>query len=1017
MGYELKGDLKKKVLQASAQKILEKHQVLRTYFDMGHGLPEVRLQSTLTIDLEIINLTGTDEAEKLALARSQAVAAAQKPFDLIRAPLLRLQLYQLSDTHFLFTITIHHTIADGWSLGLFLKELMSNYRALAAGAEPNTTGVPIQYTDFAHWQTQKVLNKAYADEIRYWTKQLGGPLPVLQLPLDSPRGNRQSFDGETHQFDIPESLTARLTSTVQGENITLFMLLLTVYVILLRRYSGQDDIIVGTPVANRNLPELEPLIGIFINTVALRTTLPGDPAFLDLARHCRDVALEAFDHQQVPFEKLVEVLKPARHLDRPPVFQVGFNLQNAPVPPLELPNIAAAPFLLERNVAQFDINLMITRSATGHVGTVEYNSSHFSRENIENLFEGYLRLLEACANAPGTSISQLRLMSAESEIKLTKELNQTEAAFPAHKGIHQLFEEQVVQSPIAIAASDQQQSLTYKELNHRADRWHHFLRQQNIKSGDRIVLLMGRRVETVAIILGILKVGATYIPIHTETPTERLHYIIKDAEAVLLITDRDEVPGANCQVVRSTEVTLTIQTLSDIVSNTPTPEQLAYVIYTSGSTGRPKGVMIPHRTLTNFLWSMKTKPGLKASDRLLAVTTFSFDIAMLELLLPLIVGATTVIADEAAIQDPFRLAELITAEEITTLQATPALWQMLVNTGRAGKDNLKALVGGDAFPERLAQQLMTRTAELWNMYGPTETTIWSAIKKITDEPRAITIGQPINNTQLYVLDHHLQPAPQGVIGELYIGGTGLAIGYLNNETLTNQQFIKGIPNPEFGDRLYRTGDLARYTADQSIEILGRTDHQVKIDGYRIELGEVSHALSSLPDISEAVTIVRKEKSGQKRMIAYFVLAPGQVLTGVDIQRMLQDKLPNYMRPKLYIQLEALPLNSNGKIDRAALPVPEDVRIAADYIAPRHQTDEVLIQIWQEVLGHEQIGIGDNFFELGGASIQSLQMVAQANMMGYRIKPETIFEFQTVAEISDHLMTDEQQDHTKKTTDS
>ncbi len=1001
--YQLTGRLNTDALEESANRIIARHELLRSHFVFDQGLPDLKLTNELKITIERINIERCKLDEQMNKARKLAEEIVLQPFDLSKAPLMRLKLFELGDDTFIFLVVIHHTIADGWSLGLFLKELIANYENIINGTSTKLLSLPIQYADFANWQVQKVGDEDYQSDLAYWKDQLNGELPILELPTDRPRSSRQSYEGGTHRFPISTDLTSRLETVTHGENVTLFMSLLSIFVVLLRRYSGQEDLIVGTPIANRNRPELENLIGIFINTVALRTSTSGDPSFRELVRNVRDVAVGAYAHHDLPFEKLVEELKPVRDLSRPPIFQVVFNMQNVPMPTLSLTGLDILPLEVDRGVAQFDLSLMITKSEDQYLGTVEYNRTHFESTSIDRMFKSYLLLLEDCIRNPDLPLSQLKIVEEEEDF-LLRQLNQTQIDFPSEKCVHHLVEEQASRFPAKTAVVFEAQSLTYSELNLRIDTLAAHLMSLGVNRGVRVGVLMKRSLEIMESLLAVLKAGGTYIPIHHSYPEQRVKFILDDADVHVLITnvDLNSWGAMEAHIINLNGEKLWAEDPPSIPDSDVRSADLAYIIYTSGSTGQPKGVMVPHSAFTNFLWSMKSEPGLSDEDILIAVTAFSFDIAALELFLPLTVGATAIIASEAMTTNPYLLRQGIDDHQATIMQATPATWQMLVESDWSGSSAMKALSGGDVLTRKLANKILERVGSLWNMYGPTEATIWSSACKVRSGEQKITIGKPINNTRMYILDENLQPLPVGVVGELHIGGDGLARGYLNNASLTSEKFIEDRLGVEPGGRLYKTGDRARHLSDHSIELLGRVDHQVKINGYRIELSEISTQMMQNPAVSEAIAIARTEASGEKRLIAYFVSDRDESISSDDLRSFLTEKIPTYMIPTVFMPLDNLPLTPNGKLDRAALPVPPDLRDMDNYEAPRNKDERVLVNIWQDVLDVEQVGVHDNFFELGGASIQSLQMVAKANMAGFRVSPEHIFEFQTIAELSENI---------------
>jgi amino acid adenylation domain-containing protein len=743
-------------------------------------------------------------------------------------------------------------------------------------------------------------------------------------------------------------------------------------------------------------------MGVFINTLVLRATINGAESFTELLARVRQVVLDAIAHQDLPFEKLVEELKPVRDLSRTPLFQVVFNLQSAPMPDLAMEGLDTSFWKLDTGVSQFEITLMLTRQGEGYHAVVEYNRHLFDASTIQRMFESFERLLLQVIECPEKEVSHYLIVSAEEMNKWADTFNQTGMELPQQHFFHRLFEQQVTLTPEAPAVVCGEVQLSYFDLNRQADMLAAGLRQYGFRNGTRIAVLMKRSADILVALLGIHKAGCTYVPLSTSFPRDRILFILQDAEVQALVSNYDCGISERdvAKVIRTDEPS--DEPLKEISSVDLRPEDIAYLIYTSGSTGLPKGVMIQHGSLVNFLWSMRGRPGIMQGDRLMAVTSVSFDIAALELFLPIIAGATVVIATEEMLARPDMLAKALDQYEINIMQATPAIWQLMIETGWQGRKELKALCGGEAMPLNLAQQLLDRVESLWNMYGPTETTIWSSVNKISKGDTVITIGRPIANTQLYVLDNYGQVAPTGVMGELLIGGYGLAQGYVNLPHLTEEKFIKDHITGKPGARLYKTGDLARYLPCGSIEISGRMDDQVKINGNRIELGEIAWHLLHHPAVKDCVVCKRSMHEGGQYLIAYLLTVEGLQPDISELKAFLSKKLPPYMIPSSFVTLPSFPLSPNGKIDRKALPLPGTSLQRTGYVAPVTDQEKILVAIWQNILHLEQVGICDNFFDLGGASMQSMQMVARANMLGLKLSVEHVFEHQTIAELSAFL---------------
>ncbi|HYU00407.1 MAG TPA: amino acid adenylation domain-containing protein [Gemmatimonadales bacterium] len=996
MCVRIEGSLDLARLTLGANRLLARHEALRTSFQTGRGRPGVTIAPSLEIDLGLVDLRA-HEPDRLAEAVRLATLEARRPFELDQAPLLRVRTFRLAlDSHVL-VVVIHHTIADGWSLGVFLRELFSDYR----GSLPPP--LPIQYADFAAWQRQSLDGPLFERQLSYWKHQLGGELPVLDLPIDRPRPARQTFAGATHRFHVPADLTGAVRALSRRHDATPFMTLVAAFQALLHRWCGQDDILVGTPTAGRTHPETEPLIGAFINTLVLRTDLSGDPSFAEVLSRLRAVALAAYAHQDLPFEKLVAELRPQRDLSRTPIFQVMFILQNTPLPSLQLPELSLQLLPLDRGAAQFDLTLIVTESEDGLEGAFEYNTDLFEASTIERLGGAYQLLLADAIAHPEQRISRLSVMTEVERHYLVSRLNETRADYPRDACVHELFEAQVAQTPDAVAVIAADGTLTYRELDRRAGALALDLRDLGVGPDVRVGVCLERSVDLVPALLAVQKAGGAYVPIDPATPQERALFMLRDAGARVLLTDGPWDPGMSDGVVVHRVGKANgggPRRLAQVAYPGVTSEHLAYVIYTSGSTGEPKGVCIRHRALVNLLWSMRRLLGPKAGDRLLAVTSVSFDIAALELYLPLIAGATVVLASRNMTVNSRKLQDAIAEHGVNLMQATPATWRMMLQGGWLGAPALMALCGGEPLSPELADQLLRRVGSLWNLYGPTETTVWSAASPVRRGQFQITIGLPLANTQLHVLDARLQPVPTGARGELYIGGDGVSPGYVNRPDLTAERFV---PNPfgtsaAEGDRLFRTGDWARRLPDGSIEVLGRLDDQVKIHGFRIEPGEIESALRRHPSVCDIAVVARGSASGDKHLVACIVPAREPAPDPRELRAFLRGVLPAYMVPAVFDAVSELPLTPAGKVDRRALAAGVSPSSPA-FVAPRTPAEETLAAIYAQVLGIDRVGIHDNFFDLGGGSIQILEIIVRAQADGLHLTPDAFFEYQTVAELA------------------
>ncbi|MBV9792209.1 MAG: amino acid adenylation domain-containing protein, partial [Chloroflexi bacterium] len=874
----LVGPLDIGVLEQTLNALIRRHEGLRTTFQVIDGQTRQVIAPELQLSIPVLDLSAVPAAERDAALRQAAGDLIRQPFDLARGPLLRTALLRLApDDHVLLT-TLHHIICDGWSLSIFNREMALIYQALSSGQQPDLPPIPAQYADFAYWQRQWLQGEVLDQQLGYWKRQLAD-LPELAFPTDRPRPLTPSFAGGRRTLVLPRQLAHALNELSQREGISLFMTLLAGFKVLLGRYTSQDDIVVGFPIANRNHADLEKIIGFFANTLILRTDLSGNPTFRELLGRVRSVAVEAYSHQDLPFERLVEELQPERELGRNPLFQYGFVLHNALAPVQSFAGLTIHPVELSAQTAKLDLLLFMKHNGDDLIADAEYSTDLFDDDTIARLLEHFQTVLTSAVANPDTRIDRLPLLSDVEQHQLLIDWNASTRDYPAERAMHQLFETQAARTPDAIATSFENQTLSYGELNRRSNQLAHHLQVLGVRDEMPVGICVERSLDMLIGVLGILKAGGAYLPLDAAYPAERLQFMLADSRAPILVTQQRliaELPEHSAHIVcldRDGESIATQPEHNPEIAIDP--EQLAYMIYTSGSTGQPKGVQISQRALVNFLTTMAAQPGLSDRDTLLAVTTLSFDIAALELWLPLITGGRVVLASRETAADSVRLQELLLSTHATIMQATPATWRMLLASDWPGQPDLRILCGGEALPRELADQLLSRCAELWNMYGPTETTVWSTVERVTAE-RSLSIGRPIGNTQVYVLDRRLQPVPIGVPGMLYIGGDGLARGYLNRPDLTAERFI---PDPfgAPGARLYNTGDLVRWRADGRLEHLGRADYQVKVRGFRIELGEIETVLQQHPEVAETVVIVRDDatpdEQPDQQIVAYVVPRP------------------------------------------------------------------------------------------------------------------------------------------------
>jgi amino acid adenylation domain-containing protein len=1019
----LPGPLNREALGRAVSELIARHESLRTTFVTVDGAPRVRINAPSTQQLEVVDLRWVAAGEREKEAQRRTTELACRPFDLARGPLFRAALIQLSDSDQVFCYSMHHIVSDGWSVELFSRELALLYSAFASGQSSPLAPLPVQYVDFAHWQQLRLEGGRSDEQLQYWTRQLQGRLPVMHLPTDRPRPPVQSFRGQRTLLRVPAALTDALKELSRREGSTLFITLLAAFKVLLHRYTGEVDVIVGSPTSNRGRPELENVIGFFVNNLVLRSDLSGNPTFRELLGRVRRVMLNAHANQDMPFDRLVDVLRPDRDVSHSPLFQVMFN---SPMSPLERPpgddaeQLAIAP---QVGAARFDLTIeyleerlagtsLAESKTAGLKMYFEFNTDLFDGETIQRMQGHYIRLLEGIIRAPEERISVLPLLPPEETRKLLVDWNATQADYDRSQCIHRLFEEQARRTPDAVAVDFDDERTTYQELDRRANRLARHLQGLGIQAEKLVGICLDRTTEMVVAVLAVLKAGGAYVPLDPTYPADRLRYMVDDSGLRVLVTEdrlRERIPGYGYDrhaVSVDGDRDLIAKQSADPLNAEVASHHRAYLIYTSGSTGKPKGVEIEHRSVANFLAAMRKEPGLSASDRLLSVTTLSFDIAGLELYLPLTVGATIVLASRDTATDAGQLMDLISRSRATVMQATPATWRLLVEAGWNGSSRLKVLCGGESLPRDLAEQILPRVRELWNMYGPTEATIWCTVHRVTSGTGPISIGRPIANMQAYVLDGSLHPVPIGVTGELWLGGDGLARGYLHRPELTAERFVPDPFAPVPDARLYRTGDLVRFHRDGTIEWLGRADGQTKIRGFRIELGEIETALAEFPGIRQAVVVVREASAGDQRLAAYLLPAKSGLQPDLGAVAMqLKSRLPEYMIPSSYTVMESFPLTPNGKVDRRALPAPDNQagQNRPGYVPPGTETERAVASVWSEVLGVEKVGLHDSFFDLGGHSLLIVRVHSRLEKQVPN-PPSLVdlFQYPTVAALADRL---------------
>jgi amino acid adenylation domain-containing protein len=998
----LKTRLNVAALRRSLNEIVRRHEALRTCFSVVDGQPVQVIAPVLELELAVADLGGIAEGERESEALRLAGAEAQRPFDLATGPLLRASLLQLADADYVLLLVMHHIVTDGWSMGVFFRELTDLYGAFVMGRPSPLPPLPIQYADYAVWQRQWLDGEVRQRQVGYWREQLA-ELPVLELPTDRPRPAVQSFRGGHHALRLEAGLTAGLRQLSQREGVTLFMTLLAAFQTLLHRYTGQDDIVVGSPIAGRNRAELEGLIGFFVNTLVLRTDMSGDPSFLELLRRVQQTAMGAYAHQDLPFEMLVEELQPERDLSRNPLFQVMIQLQTDAARS-QTSSGEPPPFNVGRQTAIFDLSWSFWDSAEAVTGQIEYHSDLFGAATVQRMSRHFTHLLEGVVADPAARLSELPLLSETDRRQLLVDWNDTDAEFPDDACIHTLFERQVQRSPEAIAVVYGDQQIRYSELNARANQLAHYLRSLGVGPEDLAGVFVERTQDVPVALLGILKAGGAYVPLDPAYPHQRLALMLADANPSVVLThatSADRLPSSNARVVL-------LDGHSDVIARCSrdnpevrvTPSNLAYVIFTSGSTGRPKGVLVEHRGVTNVATAQQRMLGVGPQDRVLQFSSLSFDASVFEYVMALCSGAA-VYPVSRELQSPGpRLATLLREHAITLVTLPPSVLAALPVEDLPQLRTITA--AGEACPAELVRR--SKGKRFFNLYGPTETSIWATVAECNDDNRKPPIGKPILNTQIYILDRHMQAVPVGVAGELHIGGVGVARGYLNRPELTAEKFV---PDPfcrRSGARLYKTGDLARYLEDGSIEYLRRIDDQVKIRGIRIELGEIETVLRQNAGIREAAVMLREDSPDARKLVAYIVAGP-QTPSESELRNLVRQELPEYMVPAAFVTLHAMPLTPNGKLDRRSLAPPEqpDPSKQANFVAPRTAVEERLAKIWSDVLGIHKPGVHDNFFDLGGHSLLATQLVSRLHAaFGIDVPLRRFFETPTIAGLAEEI---------------
>ncbi len=1027
-GIRMQGPLDQEALRRSLHELIRRHESLRTVFPAVDGQPLQVIRSTPHLALEYVDLRTLPAGERENSAQQRLLAAAQRPFNLTQGPLFHALLLQLHNDEHMLLLVMHHIIADGWSLGVLVRELAALYAVFTAGQTVSLPALPIQYADYAVAHRTWLEGEEMQQQLDYWRQQLSGTLPTLELPADRPRPPVPSYRGNRHYLTLPTALSGQLHELGRREQVTLFMTLLAAFKVLLFRYSGQDDLLVGAPIANRS-PETERLIGFFVNTLVLRSRLAGNPSFRRLLQQIRQVTLEAYAHQDLPFEKLVEELQPVRNGSHSPLFQVMFALQNAPMPALRLGDLTLTLLDIDTHTAKFELLLDLRETAEGLQGYFEYSSDRFDAVTIERMAGHFQQLLTAIVADPDQPIAWLPMLSAAERQQLLVDWNDTAAPLPA-SCIHDLFAAQVARTPDAIAVVADDGQLSYAALDRQANQLAHYLQSRGVGPEVRVGLCYERSVALIVAALAVLKAGGAYLPMDPASPAERIATIV-DAAAVQLVLApahlREQLPTDRVPVLcLATDAPRWADCPQTPPLSQTQPANLAYVIYTSGSTGTPKGVAISHHSLQNLISWHQQAFAIEPADRASLLAGVGFDASVWEIWPYLSAGAALCIGDPSDRLDPERLQAWLCAEAITICFVPTPLAELLIARPWPGCGQLRVmLTGGDHLRHGPRADL---PFVLINNYGPTEYTVVTSsglVPAVEDSAALPSIGRPIINTRIYLLDAQCQPVPVGVPGELHIGGLGLARGYLNRPDLTAERFVPDPFSDVPGARLYRSGDLARWRTTGEIEYLGRIDHQVKIRGYRIELGEIEATLAQHPAVQQGVVLLREDRPSEKQLVAYVVVPPEQhpasdtAALVTELRAFLAARLPDYMLPAAFVVLDTLPLTPNGKVHRQALPAPDLESIHTDqYVAPRNELEQTVAQICAELLGLERVGIYANFFELGGHSLLATRLHARLRaQFGVDLPLRSIFEQPTIAELAQTIQHEQRckplQDHSIK----
>lgn len=1028
VAIKLTGDVNSAILERCLQKIVDRQEILRSTFQFEKGEPLQKIHKNLTVKLEIIDLTAEIHVSKKDYT-SLMIEAGKKPFDLSVPPLFKFMLIRVKEYESIFFFVKPTIIWDGWSFDIFLNELDTLYSALIAGKSNPLPQLPIQYSDYAIWHGIRVQDDEIFKQIEYWRSKLPKKINYLQLPYDHHRQLDFNYWGNRKSFSIPNDKVNQIVKICNEENATLFIGFLTIFKILISRYTLQNDIIIGLPMWNRVRPEFENVIGHFVNIVLFHTNIQPDQNFRQLLNNVKINFFEAFNNQEAPFEKVVEDLKLTQEVSGAPLYQLYFSYQDARNRQQKIGDLQAEQVYVHSSAAATDLSFWLKESEQAIDGAIDYSSELFEPETIDKLLCHFFGLMDSVIKCPDAQINSLSILSNEEKENLLKKTHSDKyyhldltllpedercqllfqsdfnvKDYPKDKTIVTLFEEQVERTPERTALIYGEKSLSYRELNCKVNQVAHYLREKGVQQNSIVGVCMDRSIDLGVALLGILKAGGAYMPINPNLPTNRVDFMLEDSNCRIIVTHK-RFKGT---IGKFSKELIYIDSDRDRISKekdsnlnkTSGPDNLVYVIFTSDPSGRPKGIQIHYRALVSFLFAMRKEPGLTETDTLISLADMSLDKFGIEMFLPLVVGSRVVIAEQDDLIDGRRMDTLIKKSHASMMQATPSTWRRLIESGWQGHDSLKVICGGEALTSDLVDLLLDRCRDLWNLYGTAETTIWSTAYQVKSKKEPVLIGFPMAHAKIYILDKSLKPLPPGAIGEIYIGGEGISSGYLNRPELNAFKFI---PHPYTRDdraRIYRTGDFARYQKDGKIEYLGRNDHQVKNLGLRVELGEIETVIQEHPAVHQAVVNAVNNGIADARLVAYIIFKPEEYLTVSEIRRFLRQHLPEYMVPRLIVEMDILPVAANGNVDREALPNPMDEgRPGPEFVPPETPLENFVAGIWQDLLKVERVSRHDNFYELGGHSLLSMRVVAAIEReTGHRLDPRLMF-FKTLEEVS------------------